>query len=54
LTRLGERFFRVLGTSATGSGLGWSIVRHIAALQKIDVQVSQSAELGGLQVTLRY
>lgn len=53
MARLGERFFRVLGTSATGSGLGWSIVRHIAALQGIDVQVGQSAELGGLQVTLR-
>ncbi len=54
LARLGERFFRVLGTSATGSGLGWSIVRHIATLQHIDVQVGQSTELGGLQVTLRY
>jgi len=53
LARLGERFFRVLGTSASGSGLGWSIVRHIAALQQIDVQVGKSAELGGLQVTLR-
>ena len=54
LARLGERFFRVLGTSASGSGLGWSIVRNIAALQHIDVQVSKSTELGGLQVTLRY
>ena len=54
MARLGERFFRVLGTSATGSGLGWSIVRHIAALQHIDVQVGKSADLGGLQVTLRY
>lgn len=54
LARLGERFFRVLGTSATGSGLGWSIVRHIATLQHIDVQVGKSVELGGLQVTLRY
>jgi two-component system sensor histidine kinase QseC len=54
LARLGERFFRVLGTSAMGSGLGWSIVRHIAALQRIEVQVGQSPELGGLQVTLRY
>ncbi len=50
--RLGDRFFRVLGTSATGSGLGWSIVRHIAASQGIDVQVGQSADLGGLQVTM--
>ena len=54
LARLGERFFRVLGTSATGSGLGWSIVRHIAALQHIDVLVGQSDNLGGLQVTLRH
>jgi two-component system sensor histidine kinase QseC len=54
MARLGERFFRVLGSSATGSGLGWSIVRHIAVLQHIDVQVGKSADLGGLQVTLRY
>jgi two-component system sensor histidine kinase QseC len=54
MKRLGERFFRVLGTSASGSGLGWSIVRHIAAVQHIDVQVNKSQELGGLQVTLRY
>jgi len=54
LARLGERFFRVLGTSATGSGLGWSIVRHIASLQQIAIQVSNSAELGGLQVSLQF
>ena len=53
MARLGERFFRVLGNQATGSGLGWSIVRHIAALQRIDVQVGKSADLGGLQVTLQ-
>jgi two-component system sensor histidine kinase QseC len=52
--RLGERFFRVLGTRATGSGLGWSIVRHIASLQQVDVQVGKSAALGGLLVTLRF
>ena len=54
LARLGERFFRVLGTSTIGTGLGWSIVRHIAALQHIDVQVGRSPDLGGLQVTVRY
>jgi two-component system sensor histidine kinase QseC len=53
LARLGERFFRVMGTSASGSGLGWSIVQHIAALQHMTVLVGQSADLGGLQVTLR-
>ncbi len=54
LARLGERFFRVLGTSASGSGLGWSIVRHIATLQQIDVQVAKSVDLGGLKVILRH
>ena len=54
MARLGERFFRVLGNSFTGSGLGWSIVRHIASLQQVEVQVGKSADLGGLQVTLRY
>lgn len=54
MARLGERFFRVLGTTASGSGLGWSIVRHIAALQHIDVALSASKDLGGLCVTLRY
>jgi two-component system sensor histidine kinase QseC len=54
MARLGERFFRVLGTSVTGSGLGWSIVRHIAHLQQVDVQVGKSVDLGGLQVILRF
>ena len=27
--RLGERFFRVLGTGQSGSGLGWSIIQRI-------------------------
>jgi two-component system sensor histidine kinase QseC len=54
MARLGERFFRVLGTTASGSGLGWSIVRHIAVLQHIDVGLTASTDLGGLCVTLRY
>jgi two-component system sensor histidine kinase QseC len=52
--RLGERFFRVLGTGESGSGLGWSIVRRIAAVQGAQVQVSSSAELGGLHVEVRW
>lgn len=48
--RLGERFFRVMGNLESGSGLGWSIVRRIAAVHQMDVQVSASAELGGLAV----
>ncbi|WP_330218543.1 ATP-binding protein [Cupriavidus basilensis] len=48
--RLGERFFRVPGSSESGSGLGWSIVRRIAAFHQLEIEVSQSVELGGLAV----
>jgi two-component system sensor histidine kinase QseC len=48
--RLGERFFRVLGNDESGSGLGWSIVRRIAAVHQLDIQISRSTELGGLAV----
>jgi two-component system sensor histidine kinase QseC len=54
LARLGERFFRVLGTAQTGSGLGWSIVQQIAAVFSATVEVSESALLGGLCVTVRW
>lgn len=50
--RLGDRFFRVLGTEATGSGLGWSIVRKIAQLTRVKVQLGTSPHLGGLQVVM--
>ena len=49
LARLGERFFRALGSTQSGSGLGWSIVRRIAKVQRAQVQVSAS-QLGGLCV----
>ena len=52
LARLGERFFRVLGTGQGGSGLGWSIVRRIAAVHGAQVQAARSAALGGLDVTV--
>ncbi|MDP2007743.1 MAG: ATP-binding protein [Rubrivivax sp.] len=52
LARLGERFFRVLGTGQDGSGLGWSIVRRIAAVHGAQVLAGRSAVLGGLDVTV--
>lgn len=52
ITRLGERFFRVLGTGQSGSGLGWSIVRRIARLHGLRVQVDRSPALGGLRVRI--
>jgi len=52
--RLGERFFRVLGSDQPGSGLGWSIVRRIAERCGARVQVGRSVALGGLQVDLQW
>jgi two-component system sensor histidine kinase QseC len=50
MQRLGERFHRVLGSGESGSGLGWSIVRRIAAVHGAAVQVESSRTLGGLLV----
>jgi two-component system sensor histidine kinase QseC len=54
MAHLGERFYRVLGTGQTGSGLGWSIVRRIAKVYRAEVSVSQSAALGGLCVVVQW
>lgn len=52
--RLGERLFRVMGTGQSGSGLGWSIVRRIAAVLGPGIRVTRSAALGGLSVEVRF
>ena len=54
LARLGERFFRVLGSAQSGSGLGWSIVRRIAAMHGATVRTGRSAPLGGLEATIEF
>ncbi|MFO1270189.1 MAG: histidine kinase dimerization/phospho-acceptor domain-containing protein [Rubrivivax sp.] len=46
--RLGERFFRPAGSE--GSGLGWSIVRRIAEVQGLKVELLPPGPLGGLRV----
>ncbi|WP_315652652.1 ATP-binding protein [Roseateles aquae] len=52
LARLGQRFFRPAGQAESGSGLGWSIVKRIAALHGARVALSRSTQLGGLCVQL--
>jgi two-component system, OmpR family, sensor histidine kinase QseC len=52
--RMGERFFRVLGTEQEGSGLGGSIVQRIAAAHRASVRVLPSADLGGLAVEVEW
>lgn len=49
LQRLGERFYRQLGTKTTGSGLGLSICKKIIELHHGDMQFSAS-DLEGLKV----
>ena len=54
MARCGERFFRVLGSGESGSGLGWSIVRRIAAVQQATVTIGRSRRLGGLAVDVEW
>lgn len=51
LQRLGERFFRMTGNEAAGSGLGWSIAQRIAAAHGGTLEAKRSESLGGLRVT---
>jgi two-component system sensor histidine kinase QseC len=49
ITRLGERFFRPVGQSQTGAGLGLSIVHRIAELHQAAVTMSSK---NGFQITI--
>jgi two-component system sensor histidine kinase QseC len=53
-SRLGERFFRIVGSDESGCGLGWSIVRRIAQAHRLELITRRSKELGGLQVTVKW
>jgi two-component system, OmpR family, sensor histidine kinase QseC len=53
LGRLGERFYRVLGTKTQGSGLGLSICKKIIELHAREIHFSKS-EHGGLKVELKF
>jgi two-component system sensor histidine kinase QseC len=54
MERMGERFFRVVGSGQDGSGLGLSIAHRIAAAHRAVVQVAKSESLGGLSVDVRF
>lgn len=52
LARIGERFYRPPGQQQSGSGLGLSIVHHIAHLHGMTVAMNNRAE-GGFAVTIK-
>ena len=51
LARLGERFYRALGSKTQGSGLGLSICKKIIELHAGKIEFAR-AEQGGLQVRI--
>jgi two-component system sensor histidine kinase QseC len=53
LARLGQRFFRVLGSDADGTGLGLSIVGRIAELHGAVLRFEPS-RLGGLRASVAF
>jgi len=53
LARIGERFYRPPGQDATGSGLGLSIVKRIAALHGMRVSLDNAAH-GGVEVRVSW
>jgi two-component system sensor histidine kinase QseC len=54
MARLGDRFFRVLGSEQEGSGLGWSIVRRIASVHQATVHTARTTSQGGMKVTVEF
>ena len=52
LDKVAERFYRPLGTSASGSGLGLSIVKRIAEIHAASLQLARNEDGNGLSVTV--
>ncbi len=52
--KVGQRFYRILGTEESGSGLGLSIVKRIAELHGASVSLGESEQGKGLSVTVTF
>lgn len=54
LSRLGERFYRPEGQEESGSGLGLSIAKRVAALHGLALDLGTLDDATGVRVTLRF
>ncbi len=54
LKKVSERFYRPLGTRASGSGLGLSIVKRIAEVHNASLQIGTASEGRGFKVTVTF
>lgn len=52
--RVFDRFYRIAGSEAGGSGIGMAIVKAVADGHGAKVSLSQSERLGGLKVEVRF
>ena len=52
--KVGQRFYRVLGTEEYGSGLGLSIVKRIAELHEASVSLDDGGNGKGLSVSIKF
>ena len=54
INELGVRFQRLGQIDSYGSGLGWSIIKKIAEVQNLKIQVARGQELMGLSVSIKF
>ncbi|MFP5391243.1 MAG: ATP-binding protein [Gammaproteobacteria bacterium] len=52
--RVFDRFYRIAGSEASGSGLGMAIIKAIADRHGATITLDQSERLGGLRITVHF
>jgi two-component system sensor histidine kinase QseC len=52
--RIGQRFYRILGSGQSGSGLGLSIVQRIAEIHCAELRLDEGENGKGLRVVVRF